>query len=92
VSTGGEITISAEPILYPNPAQNITNLQFNLNEPAAITLTVYNSYGEKVGYYHDLFNKGFNTLPITTQAYPSGVYLLRCNIEDRVYILKFIKI
>jgi hypothetical protein len=91
VATGGEITISAEPILYPNPAQNTTNLQFNLNEPAAITLSVYNSYGEKVGYYHDFLNNGFNTLPITTQAYPSGVYLLRCNIEDRIYILKFIK-
>jgi hypothetical protein len=92
VTTGRELNTSTDPALYPNPVQNIVNLEFNMKEPSDITFTIYNIYGKKVEHYRKYFNKGINTLPIITQHYPSGVYLLRCNIGGKSYIVKFIKI
>ncbi len=92
VTTGSNLNIGANPALYPNPVQDMVNLEFNMNKTSDITFTIYNLYGKEVGHYRKYFNKGINTLPIKTQHYPAGVYLLKCNIEGKAYIVKFIKI
>jgi hypothetical protein len=61
--TTGEVAISN----YPNPVTSATTFVFNLNEPALITLNVYNTLGINVANVcsNVLLQPGMNNIPWT---------------------------
>ncbi len=80
----------------PNPVENYTEIEFTLNEPMTITLTIYNLIGKPVkvlasGYY----NKGTHTIPWYADdekgsPVPNGVYFYRLETKRGVLIKQLI--
>ena len=81
------LTSSTNPIaqninLYPNPVNDILNIQTTNSVDEII---IFNSLGERVYYSKQNNNK------ITTSEFPTGMYFLNVNSEGQRTVLKFIK-
>lgn len=61
---------------YPNPFNPTTMIQFELPEPAAVTLTVYNSLGQQVALLmdHQALEDGEQEVEFAGSGLASGVY------------------
>jgi hypothetical protein len=71
--------------VYPNPAYNTTEIQYNIEKPGKITLSIYNNLGIEV---KRLLNEAIvdqcsDKIAIDTSELPSGVYL--CSIKSGNY-------
>ncbi|PLW97392.1 MAG: hypothetical protein C0591_06665 [Marinilabiliales bacterium] len=61
---------------YPNPFSSFTNIEFNLNEPDHITITVYTISGSIVSVLADQhYNTGNHSIQWSASELPSGYYL-----------------
>lgn len=70
--------------VFPNPAVDMTNLQFNLNQASNVTVEMYNAMGQIV-YSNTLGEvNGFQNVEISTSDLESGVYLLNVNVDGNV--------
>lgn len=80
----------------PNPVENYTEFEFTINEPMAVTLTIYNLIGKPVkvlasGYH----NKGTYIIPWHADdekgmSVPNGVYFYRLETKRGVLIKQLI--
>ncbi len=60
---------------YPNPFNPVTEISFNLNEPARVRITVYNVIGREVAVLVDGFREaGTHSVSFDGGKFPSGVY------------------
>jgi len=64
---------------YPNPFNPVTTIQFDLPEPASITLTVYNILGQRVETLLDnvAMDEGEQTVAFNASNVASGIYFYR---------------
>lgn len=61
--------------LYPNPVNNLATVDLNLDEPATVTITVYDITGKvAANVYSGEMNSGKNTVKINTTDLPAGIY------------------
>ncbi|MGD9492531.1 MAG: T9SS type A sorting domain-containing protein [Bacteroidales bacterium] len=67
-------------ISFPNPADNSTQIQFNLQHPALCNVIVYNLFGDIVYTYIIEGASGENTFSVNTSGLPDGVYLI--SVDD----------
>jgi len=76
---------------YPNPFNPVTTIRFNLPETNSVTLSIYNSLGEKV---EDLIKEvkaaGTHTINFNAEYLPSGIYFYRLEANDFTQIKKMI--
>ena len=80
-------TKKTEVLLYPNPANDVLNLKLmNLPVESLKTIEILNSTGETVFQ----LNLTKNNASITTQNWPSGIYLCKVNCEGENRTQKFI--
>lgn len=99
ILTPGTITTNDIIILNknrPNPVENYTEIEFTLNEPMNLTLTIYNLIGKPVkiiasGYY----NRGTHIIPWHADdekgiPVPNGVYFYRLETKRGVLIKQLI--
>ncbi|KAA3611009.1 MAG: T9SS C-terminal target domain-containing protein [Calditrichaeota bacterium] len=72
---------------YPNPFNPVTNIKFNLVEPAKVSLTIYNIRGQRVIKILKNFPKssGSHKMEIDLSGYASGVYFyqLIMNVKEK---------
>ncbi len=63
--------------LFPNPANTITNIGFNLEQAEAVTINVYNMVGELVSAnYKGELAAGKQNVQISTEALANGMYMV----------------
>jgi hypothetical protein len=63
---------------YPNPFNPMTNISFNLNESAYITLSIFNLLGQEVATLASgQYEAGQHSLVFDATALPSGLYMAR---------------
>ena len=77
--------------IYPNPAQNIVNLSYLVNNPANVSWQVFDITGRVVSQQ----NKGMTSFGVkndflNTEALNNGIYFIKLNIGDRAYTQKLI--
>jgi hypothetical protein len=67
---------------YPNPFNPTTNIQFDLQRSARVTLKVFNVLGEEVAtlYSNKSLNAGVQTVSFDASALASGVYIYRLEV------------
>ncbi|MCH8317698.1 MAG: T9SS type A sorting domain-containing protein, partial [Bacteroidetes bacterium] len=80
--------------VYPNPYKDFTNIEFTLKETSSVSLEVYNILGVKIntiensekqpGHYNYKFS-------VKDLGYPSGLYLIKLNIDHNSYSLRILE-
>lgn len=69
-------------LLYPNPANAITNLEYNLPTEANITIELFDAVGRQLRVLAEgTQTNGIYNLPIDTKALESGAYLIKTTVE-----------
>ena len=83
VVTGIE-TISSDDYLslksFPNPANNSTQIQFNLQQAGNCNAVIFNAYGDIVYSRSIAADSGVNTFSVDTSVMPDGVYFI--SVDD----------
>ena len=76
---------------YPNPFNPSTTIRFSVLESSFISLSVYNSLGEKVEeLVNEVKEPGVHTIEFFAQNLPSGTYFYRIQTTDFVQTKKMI--
>ncbi|MBN1302436.1 MAG: family 10 glycosylhydrolase [Melioribacteraceae bacterium] len=74
---------------YPNPFNPETMMQFDLPESGHIRLTVYNMLGQEITIIlNKTLSAGRYTVDFNAAGLPSGVYIYRLNVNNRVFTNK----
>lgn len=70
--------------VYPNPANDVTNVAFNVSSPSTAVIEVYNALGQRV-----MFNDMGSILPgaynqtLDMSGLNSGMYFVKLNVDGR---------
>jgi len=64
---------------YPNPVNDVLNVNITLNNNEAVTVTMYNALGQSVITESRNLNSGANNVQLNTTNLESGVYFLSVN-------------
>ncbi len=68
---------------YPNPFNSSYSLQFTLNHPGEVEVTVYNLLGERIALLHQgPLNAGQQLLHWQADSAPSGLYFYSIRIDN----------
>jgi polyhydroxybutyrate depolymerase len=84
------ITANENFLVYPNPANNILNIQFRLLQPAKGSVTLYDVAGKTV-LSTMLPNKTEGILSLNTNSVPAGVYILKISDDSEIISKKIVK-
>ncbi|MDD5571844.1 MAG: T9SS type A sorting domain-containing protein [Bacteroidales bacterium] len=90
VSTPNKNKEAVKVTLYPNPANEYTNITFTLAKAGSINLSVINIMGQKVASYKIGGISGKNNKQINTGTLASGIYVVKIEAEGKVYTEKLI--
>ncbi len=76
-------------VIYPNPFNATTTIEFNLSEPSELSISVIDIAGQEV----DKLFQGFRTSGLSQISWnagfnPSGVYFIKISSEDMSQIRK----
>jgi len=75
--------------IYPNPAKDKMNIDYNLSKDGRVRIELYNLLGEKIEEIVDLtVLKGKYTKEIDVTSLPSGVYTCKMLSENNILIVK----
>lgn len=79
--------------ISPNPATDLINIEFELNNPENISLTVYDLQG-KIIATPTIGEKaqGKHKVTISTTHLPKGIYLVQMNVGNEVITKKIVKL
>jgi hypothetical protein len=73
--------------MYPNPAQDKLNIELPGNQfTGTCRLLVYNSSGSLI----EILEGSTNPLTVNVQDKPAGIYLIRLNLDNKFYNLRFV--
>ncbi|MBI2968119.1 MAG: T9SS type A sorting domain-containing protein [Bacteroidetes bacterium] len=81
-------------MVFPNPYRDETNIQVSLNSNSYIVVEVYSVTGKKITVLADgLFASGIYNLTFNAKqsGYPAGIYLLKVNVNDRIWFMKLVE-
>lgn len=74
----------AETSLFPNPAEDMATLKFNVDNNQTININLYNTLGQQVrNIYTGNTGKGTNQVQFSTAGLPSGMYIVKLNIGTK---------
>jgi PKD repeat protein len=76
---------------FPNPAQSNVNVNVTLSQPSSIYATIFNAQSRMVGQIVQAGNNGNNVLSFNVGNLPSGLYTIRINCGNQVYVSRFQK-
>ncbi|MEO8403473.1 MAG: ELWxxDGT repeat protein [Chitinophagaceae bacterium] len=76
--------------LYPNPANDVINVEVNLT-PGALNYQLYDNNGRIVHRYTRQVSAGSNSFPIDISKLAAGVYYLSLHHSDLSKTLQFVK-
>jgi PKD repeat protein len=86
------LTVASNSVIYPNPADQIVNLDFQMTESAAVTIMLYDLTGRKTTIVSDeMFEKGDQHISFDISAFAPGMYQLRITSGNNQETLKLIK-
>lgn len=79
-------------VIYPNPAKGIVKVQYVLNKPEWVTLSVFDIFGNEK--YSNVYSHsaGEYSIPINMQDFSSGSYMISLQLDNGVVTKKIIKL
>lgn len=77
---------------FPNPANDLVNIDFTLPEKSRINIEFFNSNGQLIKTLaNSFFDAGNNNIAFNSAQYPDGIYWIRLCSESNVETVKLIK-
>jgi len=77
--------------VMPNPFDGVTNVEFVLTEKSNVSLSVVDIQGKEVfKNQSQFFDSGKQLLPISLSV-PQGIYLLKINVNGRIFTQKIVQ-
>ncbi|PKR82194.1 hypothetical protein CW751_02360 [Brumimicrobium salinarum] len=67
--------------VYPNPASDVANVSFNINDSKLVQIDLVNIMGQKISTNKIQSNVGQNLVMIDTEGVEAGVYLININVD-----------
>jgi hypothetical protein len=86
-TTETSIITKADISIYPNPVNNILNIEFGLKS-ASGTITIWNILGTVI---REIKYESQNIITINTQSLSAGMYIIKVKAGEKVYSQKIIK-
>jgi hypothetical protein len=78
--------------IYPNPFTTSTTIEFELNEPSRVQLTIYNAIGEVIFVVEDrMMLVGKHSFTWSPDRLPQGLYYAVLRSEEGVSVVKMVK-
>lgn len=78
--------------VYPNPAKDMLNIDFYLQEGSDVDIAIVNMLGQKViSVAKGELQAGYNKKQISIKQVPSGMYLVRIQTGQGLEQVKFVK-
>lgn len=77
--------------LYPNPADNILNLQVNSSDNRAVTITMYNAIGKVMFQDTHALTAGNNQIQWDVSNHTLGMYYLNIRADGNIQTIKWMK-
>ena len=72
--------------IWPNPADNYSNIGFTLTKKSNVEILVYNTLGQnKLVVFNDELQAGYQNIPIELNELKSGLYLVNLIIDNKQY-------
>lgn len=89
---GIEENLNEDLTLYPNPTENIVNLQFEISQDSEVRIEIYNAQGEMV-VNSDLgsFEKGQVNISLGTTNLAVGIYLCKLTVGNNIVTTNFVR-
>jgi hypothetical protein len=75
--------------IYPNPGNDVINVEFELNNNSLTTIEIFSLEGKTMHYENVDFHKA--KLQVNTKNFSSGIYLIRISNENNTSATKWIK-
>ncbi len=85
-----DLNILSEISLIPNPTSGISTLNVELSQSAEIQVQLINVVGQ-ILFFEESQNSTSISYPLNLSAFPEGIYFVRIQIDDQLFIEKLIR-
>lgn len=76
--------------VYPNPADEIFNINFSLNNTTPVSVNIYNTLGETLKNIEaGTLQKGKHSLQVDARNFAKGIYVCEMNVGGKIQTVKF---
>ena len=75
--------------LYPNPANSVLNVQYNIVEMGDVMLSIYDISGAKISVNQVNTSPGLNSNEIDVKELASGLYFIEFLVNEKRVMKKF---
>jgi hypothetical protein len=77
--------------VYPNPVNDLLNIQWNNSNSGTYTLSIYNINGQLITTEKNSLMGGLNTQSISTSAWLPGIYFVQVQSGDAARVFRIVK-
>jgi hypothetical protein len=78
---------------YPNPFNSSTTIAYSLSQSAKVTLSLFNSVGQKVNTLVDEEqHMGAHTVQLDASFFASGIYMVQLSVEGQTKSIKLLSL
>jgi len=76
--------------LYPNPTENSTTINFELENHSAISIDVVDILGRNVYKHTAEYQNGIHSIILNVENYETGIYYINTNINGKTFSNKLV--
>jgi hypothetical protein len=80
-------------LVFPNPAKDVTQINYQLNESSNVSLKVFDLMGKEVAQVieNEKQKAGNHVAEAQIKTLSPGIYLLKLQTESNQFVIKFMK-
>lgn len=90
INSGKDNLEKVNMLIYPNPAIDIVNIQFQAEQEGEYRLSLIDVVGKEVSNQITTFNEGENNVVVKTNQIPKGLYLVKISNDNQTEISKLL--
>jgi hypothetical protein len=76
--------------VFPNPAEELVSIQFELAQKENVSISIYNVVGQLADKFENKNTSGLTTLTVNVEDYKPGIYFVTLNVGSKQYSQKLI--
>jgi len=87
------VSLKSKLKVYPNPVNQKATIEFNLQQPGFVSLTIHNTLGQEIAnLISEQLSAGTHKIEWKANVLNEGIYVLRLETNDGIHTTKMIKL